>query len=319
MARRSRVGIKRVAIRQRARGVLLLEALLALLFIAICLGAVASLFSSSLARIRQARLRTRALMLAETKLAEMQLGLAEITEGTEGDFDDRPKGFFWSYTMDPTDMPEMSRLALTIHYDDPADGFDYSVYRYFSPGLNYSYEELNQIATDPSRLQEMESPGFKELLAMLGESDIPGGEGLIKALMAGGVNEMIGLYNKLLTGRVLPEELMSEMAATGSAEADEDETGGLTGMLGWAEGVGGCGPVWSNGDTAEGVEEIELAKANEESTEGPTVDGEAQPTVGEDEGKDEKPGGRRGSRRMSQRQAMQQIMRMLGRMARERK
>jgi len=299
-----------------------------MLIIAMSLSAVGALFSSSLDRVREARLRTRAMMLAETKLAEMQLGLGDITEGTEGDFADKPAKFYWATKMDPTDVPEMNRLTLTIHYDDPGDRFDYQIYRYFSPGLNYSYEALKQIATDPSKLEELESPGFKELMTMLAESEMPGGEQLLKALLAGGVNEMIRLYNRMLTGKLSLGDLMSQT----QVGLDEDDDEPLAAMLASGAAEPSYGLTWTNSDTAEVDKEAKLARADDKTSEAetqPAVDEQASgtPAVGPAARSRRRRGSRAAPegddetlpREMSREQAMRNIMRMLGRMARRKR
>lgn len=295
-----------------ARAALLLESILALLLVAISVGAVAALFSESLAKIRQTRLRTRAVMLAETKLAEMQLGLADVTEGTEGDFDGRPANFAWALTIDPTDVAEMNRMTLTIRYDDGSDMFDYRLWRYFSPSLNYSYETLKDISTDPSRLQEMKDPGFKELLTLVGESQMPGGEQLIQALMAGGISEMMRLYNQIMTGQMSPEDLMLQVTMALESEQEEDE--GLISVLAQRGGQGRYGPVWTDTDTAELRADSELARTDDTSeppSEEPADRADARET---DTTSDDKP-----DRAMSRQEAIQNIMRMMSRMAQERK
>ena len=118
----------------------------ALLIIAIGLGAISGLLNRSISQIRQARLRTRAMLLAESKLAEIQVGLVDVTQTESGDFDDHPPGFSWSATLAAAEVQALKTLTLTITC--PGDGdeaFDYQVHRIFSPSLNFSHEKLKYI------------------------------------------------------------------------------------------------------------------------------------------------------------------------------
>jgi len=324
-----------------ARGSILLETAFALLFISIFLGAISGLFVNSIARVRQARLRTRAMLLAETKLAELQVGLIDITEDASGDFDGRPEKFTWSIEMQPTDNPELRQLTLTITYDDPSDGFTYQLHRVFSPSLNYSYEQLKDVASDPSQLQSLESRGLQELVSMANE--LPEGDRLIRALIGGGVSEMIGLFDQLVTGKISPEQVLTKLGLEAD-EADEEASspemtradrpaagelppGNTEADLEAAEvvDVGNRIPVWTNPDTTEtaSTDSTELVSAPTGRTrrsgrrgrgrERPTRQPEATASEGQETG-DQLPTGP-----MDRGQAMRRMMEILRRMAAQRR
>jgi hypothetical protein len=243
----------------------LLEAILALLFITLGVGAAAGLFSNSMAKVRQVQLRTRAMLLAESMLAEFQTGLIDITEGQSGDFDGKPTNFFWEIEQEDTQVSELKRLKISISYDDPADGFTYTVYRLYSPSLNLSAEQMKEISTDPVQMQALggSNGGLQDLFEMCSEFQF--GDQIVNALLRGGVPGMMKIYNKVLSGKISPEELLA------LAGGESSETTPLEGMMveGSEEGTS-AGSVWSDYDTAgigekpsSGESSSEVASADE--------------------------------------------------------
>jgi len=306
----------------RVRAAVLLEAVVALLLMAICLGAVAGLFSRSMARIRQAVLRSRAMLLAEDKLAEIQLGLVDLAETKEGDFKGKPPGFRWSVQMEPlAEVPELQRLTLTVNYDEPGDAFEYRVYRYFSPSLNFSYAKLMDVASDPSKLTEVQDQGLRELLEMLDESGFPGKEQLLKGLMVGGMSEMLKLYNRLVTGEISPEEIMSQLADTETAESSERDEG-VVALMASSGQTSAYAQAWSDFETAGlGVDPILAAADGEKDRQGQTTQPgdtaqgrQTRIVDGEEPNAAPLP-----ARAMTRSEAMKEIMRMLSRMQRQKK
>lgn len=185
--------------RPRARGAILLEAILALLLVVLTVGAVAGLFSASLTRMHRAERRSEALLLAENKLAELQSGITDFTETTNGDFNGKPPKYSWAIELEPTQIPELQRMRMTITYDDPADGFTVTTYRYYSPSLNMSVEKMKEIAPDLIKRNAMlgassSNPGFDTLLSQASEY---GGEKYIDAMLRGGSPELIKLITRL--------------------------------------------------------------------------------------------------------------------------
>lgn len=313
----------------RRRASILLETMTALLVIAIALGVMSGFFQNSISRIREARLRSRAMLLAENKLAELQLGLADMTEGTEGSFDGRPAGFYWMVETEPTEIEELERLTLTVICDDPSEGFSMPVHTLFSPSLNYSYEKLMEISTDTSQLMEIQTPGLQDLLTQMNEAEFPGADRLVKALMAGGGGEMIRLFNQITTGQLSPEQLM-ELLQPEMAD-DEDAFMGTL-LAGGAAEETPYGPVWSDDDTAVISPEAGFAGGEGETGEPTLAEGEPPPDdptaarprsrtlapgeEGEAAEPSPAPSGRQG---MSREDAMREITRLLGRMAREKR
>ncbi len=298
-----------------SRAALLLEAILALLFITLTLGAVAGLFSKSLAQVRQSQMRTRAMILAENKVAELQTGLVEFTEGRSGDFDGKPENFSWEVSFDNSQIPELQRLTVTIRYDDPVDGFEYKIHRLYSPSLNLSAERMKQISTDPVQMQALggTSSGLQDMIGML--SEFPGGDKIVEAFLRGGVPGMLTLFNKLAGGKITPEELM-ELLGGG------EETGGSLGSAMTKSSNLSVPLAWTDYDTA-GIGEKpstlppgDLASAETGDTPGEETGEETNPdetTTRPSETDTDAPPARPGS--MTREEAIKRMQEMLRRMA----
>jgi type II secretory pathway pseudopilin PulG len=273
------------------RGSILLEAVLSLLFISLMVGAVAGLFRNSMAKVRQAEFKTRAMLLAETKLAELQTGMIDITEGNSGDFDGKPANFTWQIdeediqTTNSTDTStsettEVKRLKLTITYTDENDGFSYSIYRLYSPTLNMSAEKIKAISNDPTQIQSLSSSSasMQELIEMLGE--FTGGDQLLNALLKGGVPAMMALYSKVISGKISTDDLLAMLEETQSSSGSSRLVS--TATEGNSETSGGV--PWTDYDTAGTGSKpttqsslTELADSNEQTN--PTT--QASNTTGE--------------------------------------
>ncbi|MFA5865238.1 MAG: hypothetical protein WC975_11195 [Phycisphaerae bacterium] len=196
------------------RASILLETILALLFVVLTVGVVAGLFTTSLSKNRQAQCRTRANLLAQNILAEMQLGLLDITESGEGDFNGRPDKFSWKVELEPTAVQELQRLKITINYNDPVDGFAYTIFRLFSPSLNLSPEKIKEIASDPVKRRAMSngSPELEklfELVSSMGVSDK-----FVETLLRGGAPALQSIITKMTTGKLSLNDLMGTAANT---------------------------------------------------------------------------------------------------------
>jgi general secretion pathway protein I len=242
---------------------MLLETILALLFMVLTLGAVSGLYVQTVSKVRSTELKTRAMLLAENKFAELQTGLIDITEGNEGDFGDNPKSYFWKIEYEPTKIPELERMKLTVTYDDEADGFEYVTYQLYSQSLNMSASKLKQIAGDPVKMKEL-GAGNEGLENLFGSLDaLPYGNLIREALLRGGVPAMIDLYNKVASNQISPEDLLALMDDTSGEESQS-----LSSFLFQATGkdvefLAGANyaKTWTNYDT-EGVSgEIASSKA----------------------------------------------------------
>lgn len=293
------------------RGGIMLEVIISLLFVSIGLAAVAGLMSQSVSRLHRTRLQTRAMLLAESKLAELQVGLHDLIEGSEGDFDGRPEKFTWAIDVEPTEIAELVRVMVTIGYDDPSDGFEVHLYRIYSPSLNFSTERLKEIASDPSALESLDSPGLYELLSMIG--DLPGGEALREILLGGGASEMMRMFGKLIEGRISPE-LLLEL----TTEADEISSASAMSELVRSDTSGGSLPTWNDFETAGTGDDPLLALAG--PIEVPDVSGDdtEEPST-ETETETEAETTETSTQPRSRAEAIREMMGILRKLARERR
>jgi len=283
---------------------------------------------NSLSKVRQSELRTRAMLLAENKLAEMQVGLADVTDTRSGDFNGKPSKFTWKIDLEPTQVPELQRLKITIGYEDPADGFSITTYRLYSPSLNLSAEKMKEIAADPVRMKALgsSSTGLENLLSMTGE--LPGGDKIKEAFLRGGIPGMMELFNKVVTGKLSPADLM---AAVGT-ETTEDQS--LSAMMVKGGTVDKTLLAWTNKDTAGLEDKTEtttqptgLASNTDKNNEtnpttkpaGPEVGrpGEAQAATGTDTNTNAD--AETSNTSMTRNEAIKRMTEMLRRMANQRK
>ncbi len=267
--------------RTGVKGSILLETILALLFVVLTVGAVAGLFINSMQKVRQSELRTRAMFLAENKLAEMQVGLVDVTDTSSGDFAGKPAKFTWQIDLEPTQVPELQRLKITINYDDPADGFSIVTYRLYSPGLNLSAEKMKDIAADPVKMKALgsSSGGLENLLSMT--SELPGGDKIKEAFLRGGIPGMMDLFNKVVSGKITAEELLA------AAVAQKPEDKSFTAMLANSGLEEKKLLAWTDYDTAGLGENPEtttqptgLASKDDKKTNPTTKPGSEAPEVG---------------------------------------
>ncbi len=285
------------------RASILLETILALLFAVMTISAVAGLLSTSMRRVRQADKRVRAMLLAENKLAELKTGLLDASKSDTGVFV-HPANFSWSYEYDPTEIPQLKQLIITIAFDDPEDGFEYKLHSLFCPTLHLDSSQLRQLATDPAQLQSL--AGGTGFFDIIGYAELfPGGENLLNVFLAGGVPAMTELFNKLVTGQIDPQKLME----TNSADEEQQS---LTDILTQSTGKGSSKlpPVWSDYDTA-GIGSPPRELRSREGIAEETKTGEGNKPSSSEE--------RLTTGRMTRQQALQKIQEMLRRLATHRK
>ncbi len=294
-----------------ARSSILLETILALLFAVMTISAVAGLLVTSMRRVREADYRVRAMLLAENKLAELRTGLLDASKSNEGRFR-YPPGFSWSYDYEATEIPDMKELVITITYDDGSEKFKYRLHSLFSPLLHLDSSQLRQLSNDPAKLQSIAGgTGFTDIIGYA--EMFPGGDNLLKVFLAGGVPAMTDLFNKLISGRIDPQTLLS------SDPNDDEKFKKLLADSLSEESLAGGMIEWSDYDTA-GIGEPVKNVRNEEGI--ASVDDEGKRNGG---GKDELSRGRGqvddklSAGPMSRQEAMRKIEEMLRRLATHRK
>jgi uncharacterized membrane protein YgcG len=110
--------MRRSAGRSRRRGAILLEVLLALTLLILGMAFVGAQVNLGLKIASDTELATRAVMLAESKIAELDAGVVpiELDEETEGDFGMLMPGWAWRMYVEPTDTPDLYMITLQVYY-----------------------------------------------------------------------------------------------------------------------------------------------------------------------------------------------------------
>jgi Tfp pilus assembly protein PilV len=101
--------------RRRHAGFTLVEMVVATILLFV--GGVAAMMciSSALRITSAAEAHSRAAILAERRLAELETQPDLITSGDQqGDFGDQYPGYQWTQTVEPTDLADVSRITLVI-------------------------------------------------------------------------------------------------------------------------------------------------------------------------------------------------------------
>jgi hypothetical protein len=101
-----------------ARGVVLLEVLIALAILILGMAAVGMQVNVGLRVANNSEVATRAVMLAESKMAELDAGIVQITpnQELEGDFGILYPGWAWRIYIDQTDTPDLNMVTLQVLY-----------------------------------------------------------------------------------------------------------------------------------------------------------------------------------------------------------
>jgi len=249
----------------RRRAAILLETILALLLIALAIGALGGLLASSIRGVRQAELRTRALLLAESKFAELQLGLIDPSEENSGDFLGHPPRFTWYIETEPTEVQGLELVTVTITYDDPSDYFVHRLRRLHSKPLNLSLDQMKGIAEDPTQLTALGASDLAEAIPML--SEMPGYEQLIQAVMAGGISQVLRIYDGVMSGQIGPDQLAN--LAQELLGGQVSGLGGGTASSATPQLAQASGPIpWTDEETAVLVEEPQMQEIQLASAEG---------------------------------------------------
>lgn len=125
-------GRRRPRVARPVRAAVLLEVLLAMSLLILGIAAVGSQISVGMRVVQNTDVATRALMLAESKLAELDAGAVTFdpNQKLEGDFGDPYPGWAWRIEMDPSDTPNLYMITLEIfnkpgvQFRDPPPNID---------------------------------------------------------------------------------------------------------------------------------------------------------------------------------------------------
>lgn len=126
--------IRREDIARRSAYVML-ETVIATGLLIVGLGVIGAQLQDSNAAVRKMRIKTQAVLLAESQLAMLDLGLVEldsVDEVQEGDFGPRYPDWGWRLITEPTSIDGLFRISVEVLYlvrDDNyrADTFEYDL------------------------------------------------------------------------------------------------------------------------------------------------------------------------------------------------
>ena len=104
---------------QAHKAYVMLETVIATGLLIVGLGVIGAQLQDSNAAVQKMRLKTQAVMLAETQLAMMDLGLVKldsIDEVQEGDFGSRYPDWGWRLITEPTAIDGLFRITVEVQY-----------------------------------------------------------------------------------------------------------------------------------------------------------------------------------------------------------
>lgn len=104
----------------------MLETVIATGLLIVGLGVIGAQLQDSNAAVHKMKLKTQAVMLAETQLAMLDLGLVQldsIDEVQEGDFGSRYPDWGWRLITEPTSIDGMFRITVDVQYLVSHEGY----------------------------------------------------------------------------------------------------------------------------------------------------------------------------------------------------
>jgi general secretion pathway protein I len=116
--------------RQTAAGFTLLEVMVAMAIMAIVLVSVYRMHSQTLTMNTAARFYTQAPMLAQSKLAQLEVASAGTIVGDSGDFGDKFPGYSWSISTDEVSSEALGEIAADLKRIDMTVSFNSDEYVY---------------------------------------------------------------------------------------------------------------------------------------------------------------------------------------------
>jgi len=116
--------------RQTASGFTLLEVMVAMAIMAIVLVSVYRMHSQTLTMNTAARFYTQAPMLAQGKLAQLEVASSGEIAGDSGDFGDKFPGYTWNITTDEVSSEALGEIAADLKRIDMTVSFNSDEYVY---------------------------------------------------------------------------------------------------------------------------------------------------------------------------------------------
>ena len=125
-----------VGCQQTACGFTLLEVMVAMAIMAIVLVSVYRMHSQTLTMNTAARFYTQAPMLAQSKLAELEIDSSGIVTGDSGDFGEKFPGYTWRISTDDVlsealgeIAADFKRIDMTVVFNNEEYVYDVRTYR----------------------------------------------------------------------------------------------------------------------------------------------------------------------------------------------
>ena len=119
-------------------GFTLLEVMVAMAIMAIVLVSVYRMHTQTLTMNMAARFYTQAPMLAQSKLAQLEIDPSSIITGDSGDFGDKFPGYSWSITADEVSSEalgeiaaDLRRIDMMVSYNSDEYTYNVRIYRFF--------------------------------------------------------------------------------------------------------------------------------------------------------------------------------------------
>lgn len=258
-----------VDIRRRAN--VLLESVLAMVVMAMGIGAIAALLDHSMRTAEASAAQVRARLLAEDKYAQLQSGLMDLEDQQEGDFGGLEPGFTWEMTSDESSIQGIRIVTVTVKWQDGRDKLQHELTRLYSPTMNMSLDRMANLADDPTALAEVGDQQLQDIIGMVNE--LPHSDKLVKMALAGQYEDLIELYNRIINGQdisdLIDEEQLlgaitgEQIPSDGTDQSGEDGDGDyLTDKMG--SGTKAAATSWDDLVDDEGLLVPQLAKADGE-------------------------------------------------------
>ena len=123
--------------RQTAAGFTLLEVMVAMAIMAIVLVSVYRMHSQTLTMNTAARFYTQAPMLAQSKLAQLEVASVGTIVGDSGDFGDKFPGYSWRISTDEVSSEaldeigaDLKRIDMTVSFNSDEYVYNVRTYRF---------------------------------------------------------------------------------------------------------------------------------------------------------------------------------------------
>jgi hypothetical protein len=163
---------------KRRSAYVMLETVIATGLLIVGLGVIGAQLQDSNAAVHKMRLKTQAILLAETQLAMMDLGLVEldsVDELQEGDFGSRYPDWGWRIITEPTAIDGLFRVTVEVMYLPAQEEYREDSFDHDASELMFSASAFRQ---PPKTLDLVTDFGMSEeeltdFIEKVGEAGIP--------------------------------------------------------------------------------------------------------------------------------------------------